>query len=373
MEQNQIPWSYQAPETMYSQSQYNSPFAGNVSSYFRRPTRIVKSSSRNNSPVHSARRKTTSTIPISRTRSVHDRRQPHISQQYHTQQSVRPVSWHPNSDASFNFSAPDLLQAPVSHTYYQPYPFFGTTTANGLVTPTSYPIADEPQIQELITPLEELSARGQMQTYGFEGLNQQSWLLQDPPKSQGYSMDSMFPQNHAQQPWVWNHQTSMLDVPTAPSSPDFLPIQGGIEASPLNLNTHNLLGPTTNDGEELVGMGLYDSPADVQSSSLLFGGGLAKRQLKLEESFEPATDTGEEADDEEDAESDEEELVAASQQEAYNNQFPEYEEASIPTSTLAGQSFLFDAGQETQSANYADMSFMVPSGYQPHYQAYGWV
>ena len=240
----------------------------------------------------------------------------------------------------------------------------------------SYAVADEAQIQELIAPLEELSAQENVQLYQPRQYNSQSWLDSDISKDQAYTIDNMFPHNHILQPWQWNHQTSMLDIPTAPASPDFLPIQGGLEASPLSLDFQTL--PAKGEvAEDLVGMGLYDSPADVRSSSLLFGGGhggAQKKQLKLEESFEPAPESIEaeaegEGDDEE-----EEDQVAVLQQASEAVQFPAYQElAPEHQSTLAGQSFFFESEQDLPSTSNANMNYWVTNGYQPQYPAYGWI
>jgi len=72
------------------------------------------------------------------------------------------------------------------------------------------------------------------------------------------------------------------------------------------LSLDNGCSGSKDDAEELVGMGLYDSPAEVQSSSLLFNGfsRSGRKVLKLEESFEP-----EEREEEEDEEDDDEESL----------------------------------------------------------------
>ena len=294
-------------------------------------------------------------------------------------QQTRPLSWHPNSQLDYNFSSQEYLQNMTYQNYFQPFGFYGTTSANGLVTPMSYAVADEPQIQELITPLEELSAEEGVQGYGIRNYNYQSWMHPDMSKDQGYVMDNMFPQTQPQQIWQWNHQTSMLDIPTAPSSPNFLPIQGGVEASPLSLDIQRLPAKEE-DGEELVGMGLYDSPADVQSSSLLFGGGFGavqqKKSLKLEESFEPAPESSEAGEDDEDDDGAEEDETTGGEEEQENHptHYPIYQDTALgQTSTLAGQSFFFDSEQDIPPTNNADMSYMVPNGYQTRYPMYGWV
>jgi len=91
----------------------------------------------------------------------------------------------------------------------------------------------------------------------------------------------------------------MPNITTAPSSPDHLPLQS-IGLDTLSLDAGTLA--SKKDEVELVGMGLYDSPAEVQSSSLLFGSisEPQRKTLKLEESFVP-TEVNDESEDEEDA------------------------------------------------------------------------
>lgn len=265
------------------------------------------------------------------------------------------------------------MPADVLHSTYPPF-MYGTTAANGLVTPMSYPLADEPQIQELITPLEELSAQEIGPHYPSTAYEYPYWMVPDMGKQQIYAMDHMFPQQQQILPstWQFNPHLNTSDIPTAPTSPTFLPIQGGVDASPLSLDTHH--PPGKPEGEELVGMGLYDSPADVQSSSLLFGGGLygmgRKKSLKLEESFEPGPETSdadEEAEEDEDDDNDDEEPGPP--------ELPVYQEQPTnPASSMAGQSFFFDSEADLSAASYpATMGYLPNGGYQMQYQGYGWV
>jgi hypothetical protein len=294
------------------------------------------------------------------------------------QQQLRPLSWHPNSTQAYN-SANVFYPDQGLKTYYQPLDLYGTTSAHGLPTPGSYAVADEPQIQELITPLAELSAQEGFQDYNVLGGGVYSWKPVEAMEHPTYSMDTMFPLPQAQHMYQYNHHTSILDVPTAPPSPDFLPIQGGVEASPLTLNVHEQPQPESTreeEGEELVGMGLYDSPAEVQSSSLLFGGisGVAKKSLKLEESFEPEAGTGQDGQDEEFVEQSESYEVLNETVDQVE-QFPTYAEPMVypEQPNLAGQSFLFDPGQEISPMNGFPVGQYGPASYQPQYTGYGWI
>lgn len=195
-----------------------------------------------------------------------------------------------------DISHSQMLYQPMMDNYnITPY---GTTAINGLVTPLSYPIVDEPQIQELITPLEELSANDSNSHYGNEQAfsNPQYWMSQQTPKDVQYDFGNgyIYPDVNYQS-WYANSQQQIHNIPTAPASPNYIPMPNFGE--PLSIPT---LEPET-EKEELVGMGLYDSPAEVQTSSLLLGGdiGAAKRKsLKLEDAFEPSPSSDEDEEEE---------------------------------------------------------------------------
>lgn len=291
-----------------------------------------------------------------------------------SQQPTRPVSWHPNAYPDFNFVEQSTSFFNPATTMYEQPNFYSTATVNGLITPLSQPMMDEPQIQELITPLEGLTAAEMGQQYDGDASDYVYWGNQGMTKHYPI-MDNMFPQSILQQPWHWN----MQDLPTAPSSPSFLPIQGAVDASPLDLNTRTV--PQKPSGDELVAMGLYDSPAEVQSSSLLFGGTGRKRSLKLEESFEPPpeADKGQKADEDEDGESDGE-LDENDETEEVNEEpapFPAFSEQPhpVPGTNLMGQSFFFEAEpteMSHQQAVYPQMMGSFSGGMMNQGTSYGW-
>lgn len=178
---------------------------------------------------------------------------------------------------------------------------FSTINVHGLVTPLSHPVINEPQIQELITPLDEypMSASTYMGNNHF--IDNHSWMVHSQQKCDPYAFNDLY-QVEPLQP-TWQPSQAQVQPPTtlhtAPSSPECLPRQ----VDTLSLDTTDL--DDKNHSEELVGMGLYDSPADVQSTSFLFGGisSASRRGLKLEESFVPEDRPDEEL--EEDAETEE--------------------------------------------------------------------
>jgi len=207
---------------------------------------------------------------------------------------ARPVSWHPDYFDSSNVDLSPPVNPEDSSCWN-----YSTTQVNGLITPISYPAMNEPQIQEFFTPLDELPAQDPNSTYDSNQYLQQSWLSQEQGKAESYALSlyshqSLYPQ------WHFNQPMTIPTVQTAPSSPDY-PSLHTLELDNLSLGLNDT--KSKDDSEELVGMGLYDSPAEIQSSSILFGGftGPARKGLKLEESFEP---TEQEDDEDEDVEND---------------------------------------------------------------------
>jgi hypothetical protein len=286
------------------------------------------------------------------------------------------MSWHPNMfteaspevvlnhDTSFYFSNNDA--------YQQPAAYYSTAAVNGLYTPLSQPVMDEPQIQELITPLEGLTAQEFGQGFNVDAYNYHFQMATSSiPQPSQYVMDNMFPQPLPQRNWTWTSVYGQ-DLPTAPSSPNFLPIQGTVETSPLDLNVG--LKYEKQDGEELVAMGLYDSPAEIQSSSMLFGGP-AKRSLKLEESFEPAPEDNKEEDDGDDADADadaddEEEDTSQNNIDSTSSGTSYTVQAQDEPVNMAGQSFFFD--KDTQHAVHPP-AFNTMMGFQANPgMGYGW-
>lgn len=143
-------------------------------------------------------------------------------------------------------------------------------------------------------------------------------------------------------------------VATAPPSPDF-PTASDINLDNLSLDTSG--GRAQDNREELVGMGLYDSPAQVQSSSLLFGNfaGSGQTSLKLAESFEPVEwdpDADQDGEAEEDDDDDDDEVEIA------EDIAPQYDSIYTDISTTMCPSY------DSQSiANH--MSFATPTEVDP--------
>lgn len=290
----------------------------------------------------------------------------------------RPLSWHPTS-----------YEQPIEFSHFQHVNFFpqfdfstspfNTAEINGLITPTSAPVLNEPQIQEYITPLEDCSPLSYPNVpfdyayppkHGTYYVPEQSYLAEEMayvPDQSLYGSQYYMPQIYQTQPAHCSH----LNIDTAPPSPALLPIQ--------NFNNDGstspfLLGSPRVEKEELVGMGLYDRPQDVQSSTLFSGlasmaaltAGMGKG-LKLEESFEPPpTEDDEDAQEENEDDDDETEDIGLSTAAMTNNMLPP-QMCVEDQVNYAGQTFFFD-DKEAQR----NMPAAAQVGY-PHHQTSHWV
>ena len=349
-------WNYPLHEAIYNPAPSTS-----VSSYFTRPNKVVKSGSRNSSPRNLGRRKTTtSATTSSRNRSVVDHLRSSSQQQLSLEGSrSRPVSWHPNSI--------DTLHIPVDSSADPSAWDFSTAQVNGLITPMSYPAMNEPQIQEVITPLDGYSGRNMSFDYGNQAYFDQSWIASEPTKGDPYALSTFYQAGYPPAPQPYAHANQQLmtsNVPTAPSSPDCPPFPN-IDLDNLSLGTTS--GKAKVDSEELVGMGLYDSPAEVQSSSLLFGrfSQSGQKSLKLAESFEPV---------EQDEDADEDDEDAAHEQESESNDssmtaFPSYESQSIANHMAFGTQTEVDPLAYKYLATLSQLN----NYYAPSQQCYGWI
>ena len=358
------------------QSRRSIPFAMPVSSYFRRPSKIVKS--RNQSPKRLLRRRTTTAGTYGHPKLPSSDQ---IAQQnYPSQLSFdqgRPLSWHPST-----------YEQPIDFSQYQDVSFFpqfdfsnspfNTAKINGLITPMTAPVLNEPQIQDYMSPLEDYSPSAfPTVPFAYEYppkestylLPEQQYHVQEQvyvPQSVSYGNQFSIPQMYQTQPSTY----SQLNIDTAPPSPSLLPIQNfdtDRSTSPF------LLGSPRVEKEELVGMGLYDRPQDVHSSTLFNGAttmaaltaGIGKG-LKLEESFEPPPmEDDEEEEVQEDNEEDEPNDLGTSNTVMSNNMLPQQLYAANQTN-YAGQTFFFD-DKEVQPGMQAATQLNYP-----RYQTSDW-
>lgn len=244
---------------------------------------------------------------------------------------------------------------------------YSTTNVNGLITPLSHPIANEPQIQELITPLDEYPVDASTYMGNSSLVDDGAWMLESQQKCYPYSFGLAYQANSLQPTWQLNQSQqlqSSLSVQTAPSSPDCLQLQ----VDTLSLDTADL--DSKPHSEELVGMGLYDSPADVQSTSLLFGGisNAARKGLKLEESFVPEDREDEELDDEEEVEDEEDDEEEETPFEVSRKM--EYSSQSIANH----MGFIPQQEPDSLASRYLATLGQLSSAYYPtSHPGYGWI
>jgi hypothetical protein len=206
----------------------------------------------------------------------------------------------------------------------QPDEAFSTASFYGLPTPAAQPATADPisnlyfssldgsygaAIPQSLTPPETMDMM-QMDSFTWPAdmLNNQcppSYLsenwIQDPlsagcPLSTGQIAD------------FGQESVPSSDVFTAPPTPDVFPSQFEITSElPPELPTKSLA-----QGDELIGMGLYDEPESISLENSLLGCSnpypeIAGKGLKLEETFSPAPEDDEDDEDEEEDDSQEEE------------------------------------------------------------------
>jgi hypothetical protein len=285
------------------------PFPVNISSYFRRPAKVVKQSSRGNSPKNLTRRRTTASHSTTKHRAAWKGSAWSCSvpgaNGSNLAATTRPISWHPNSanpmpvnDWTFPHQFPD--SAYPSHCMNNS---FTTAQVNGLITPLTQPSSAESCCNEAFTPLDELRMPSLDNACCFpEQADDDRFRPPQHNPTMHYSTN---------QPHMYRQTcTTDLQIPfaypsaddvhrgTAPPTPDFFPaskhqvVEEGKEAAL----------PESED-EVLVGMGLYDAPSPP-SSTVLQGSQLllphrrsAGKGLKLEETFQPSTEQDSDGDD----------------------------------------------------------------------------
>jgi len=299
----------------------------------------------------------------------------------------RPLSWHPTSyEHPIDFSQyPQVNSFPQFDFSASPY---NTAEINGLITPMSAPVPNEPQIQDYMAPLDQYSPltysnlpfsnedMSKAGTYYLPGQTNYVENLAYASDEDSYGYQYPMPQTYQMQPT----NQRQLNFDTAPPSPALLPIQNfdnDGSASPFALGSPRV------EKEELVGMGLYDRPQDVQASTLFSGGpttmaaltaGIGKG-LKLEESFEPPPTTEEDEEDEEDAEQqDEPEDLTAST----NTTIPPHIYVDDQSqSNYAGQTFFIDDSegqyQKPPAGEFSNSYYQTAEWGPANNQLQGWI
>ncbi|KAG4428125.1 hypothetical protein IFR05_016391 [Cadophora sp. M221] len=256
--------------------------------------------------------------------------------------STRPVSWHPAShlvpqqqhQSTYQIPQHDASQfqmfdLPANHTVYSGY-----ASPSSTFSPLSMPFNgyEQPQyVYQDQTPIHSNSAypTHQQQHQQFQEQPSHNFV----PQSSGNTDPTMY--SH----FDWNNFTTngFENCSTAPPTPDnFLPIQHPEPSFPAedSIPYHPLSEPDS-DGEELIGMGLYDTPEVTKTPSSnpeldnyralmmsgFLGTGYGKvestgKGLKLEETWNPppSDDEDDEDDDEQDGEGEDDDEPPAKEQ-----------------------------------------------------------
>lgn len=276
----------------------------------------------------------------------------------------RPMSWHPASQNT----PPQAYQsyaAPSTEMYrnYQPYDvasapsvYSGYGSPDSTFSPLSMPYVSNDQVQYHSHPSVQMSTNQFVQQQYHYLPHENSNLAPQAMPSTDPSMFSHFEWNNFATNGFENSST------TPPTPENYLPVQHPETMFPAEdaIPYHSLEESNSDDGEELIGMGLYDTPemsksssADPQldnyrafmMSSMLGSGYAAPRRmestgkgLKLEETWTPPSDDEDEEeedddDDEQDGEGeDEEEPEVVSQ----SGNFIHYQQECLPTQRSYG-------------------------------------
>jgi hypothetical protein len=209
-------------------------------------------------------------------------------------------------------------------------PTFATSEFNEAITPMTYPSVGEPFVQGAFTPLEEMSSQDFDDRYAF--LNEFSAdkdTLYDPQYGSRYAGLTGYDPQYSNGLYQYQKQPeySLRQLEeTAPPTPEVGPLQtstGLIADEPLDAVEQA-------GADDLVGMGLYDTPSPLPVSMSFLGGSwdipirpISGKGLKLEETFVPTTTEEEDDDDDEAAASEDGEEEECSLDQAQCSMLPD--------------------------------------------------
>jgi hypothetical protein len=276
-------------------------------------------------------------------------------------QPSRPVSWHPSSNQWFAPQSSACVGSPQQQEWSWHAPsrnsghgsdFYSLSTRNSTYdTNTNNPTYPT--------------------GYGVHrGSDESDYSWQSvPQQTQSYAHSALNTPTTEPLPWYlqqWaqkNQMQSFMDSQNG--SAEFLPIQHPTD--------HDDQMDVEDDGKELVGMGLYDSPDPTST-----WGGLVEatgKGLKLEETWQPPEDDDEDDEDDASSEGSVDEpsppLPSATQQNQ-QLQLPVHVKAQTPGS-MEGQSFFFD-DEETVSKEWWFQQLKQPNmTVQDAGLGYGWL
>ncbi|KEY69805.1 hypothetical protein S7711_03781 [Stachybotrys chartarum IBT 7711] len=257
-----------------------------------------------------------------------------LGQESHNQPSARtarPVSWHPSTHLQPRLYSYQQTQYPLStpsmHTENQDMfsqPHFSPMMA-------SYSNNTSPC--STFSPLPLPTSHGADVSHYFSAdrpdMDQRSLsLFAGVPDNQGFveafpAFDNTMNDNGSSQTLDWNAFVMHGFNNTSPPTPEsFLPVQQAQPVLSDQSTARATMDDQEDDGEILVGMGLYDQPEKYEEDphlnnyrstvSSLLGSGFRPREpqgkgLKLEETWEPPKSEDEEEDDEDSGDSSEDE------------------------------------------------------------------
>ncbi|KAK6584975.1 hypothetical protein PZA11_003199 [Diplocarpon coronariae] len=185
----------------------------------------------------------------------------------------RPVSWHPAShpasqqqcQSTYSVASSDLRQPPA----FEMPVYSGYASPDSSVSPVSMPFNGYGQPQP--TPQEQTSSF-QLTGYAAAPLQQHhQFQVQAQHALTPLGTENMDPTMYSHFDWNSLAADDFEDSSTAPPTPEnFLPIQHPEPVFPAaeEIPYHPLsLSEPESDGEELIGMGLYDAPEAVKTPS----------------------------------------------------------------------------------------------------------
>ena len=215
------------------------------------------------------------------------------------------MSWH---STGFQQAHPQALLYPTQFQPHAPSSYFlgptsTTSEVNGAITPMSHPLAGEPFVQDVFTPLDSMSSQDFDHRYAF--LNEFSadkYPIPSLDYETWYSLSAESGNPIPQYEYLKQPESNHCQIElTAPPTPEARPLQAAAGIPTGNMSVDLVHTAATDD---LVGMGLYDAPSPMPATMSFLSGtwdipirpGLGKG-LKLEETFQPTT----QEDDEDDA------------------------------------------------------------------------
>jgi len=262
--------------------------------------------------------------------------------------STRPVSWHPSSHQAAQQHYQTTNPAPTfdftHHAQYMDLPptpavYSGYASPSSTFSPLSLPYTGYEQQQQY--PFHDTTAPCQSNpTYTF---SQPVMMEQQTPNYHAPTAQNVDPAMYSHFDWT-NFATNGFESSTAPPTPEnFLPIQHPEPAFPVEESIpYHPLSDTESIGEDLIGVGLYDTPEAAKSPSpdpqldnyrsLMMTGLLgsayrrpepAGKGLKLEEGWNPPdSDDDDEESDEQDGEGEDDDEVAEEETKSQNVTYP---------------------------------------------------